>query len=308
MVKTIKVDNHIIELSNISKVLFPDDGITKGDLIEYYHKIAEIMLPYLRDRPLVMYRYPDGINKDGIVQQKVLDYFPDWIESIRVKKAGGSVEHIVCQNTATLIYLANQACFPLHIWMSRRDLLDYPDQLIFDLDPSGKDFELVREVALILRKFLQNLNLEPLVKTTGSRGLHVALPLDRSANFNEVRTFARRVANIMAEREPEKITIEQRKQKRGERVLLDYVRNSYGQTVVAPYSVRARPGAPIATPLDWDDVSNQSIGPQSYSLKNIFERLDQKRDVWAGEWRKVYSLEKAIKKLNEINRSSTTSS
>ena len=131
-----KIGNQNVELSNPDKVLFPEDGITKGDLIEYYRKIAEVMLPYLKDRPLVMNRYPDGIRKAGFVQQSISEYFPDWIDRVEVKKESGTVTHVVCQQAATLVYLANQASIVLHTWLSKQDKLDYPDQLVFDLDPS----------------------------------------------------------------------------------------------------------------------------------------------------------------------------
>jgi bifunctional non-homologous end joining protein LigD len=298
-----KIGSQNIELSNPDKVLFSQDGITKGDLVEYYRQIAEFMLPYLKDRPLVMNRYPDGIQKPGFVQQSISEYFPDWIDRVDVKKEGGSITHVVCQKTATLVYLANQACVVLHTWLSKQDKLDYPDQLVFDLDPSGEDFDRVREAAGLLRKFLQRFDLDPLVKTTGSRGLHVVLPLNRKAAFAEVHGFAHDVAAAMAGLEPEKVTIEQRKEKRKGRVLLDYMRNSYGQLVVAPYSIRARPGAPVAAPLDWEELSSGKISPQKYTLKNIFQRLARKGDPWESQWGKTYSLDKARKKLNELKPS-----
>jgi len=177
MADRIKVGKYTVELSNTDKVLFPGDGITKGDLIDYYHQIAAVMLPYIKDRPLVMHRFPDGIDAEGFYQQEIADYFPDWVKRVSVKKEGGSISHVVCQNAATLVYLANQACITLHVWLSRQDRLDNPDQLIFDLDPPDKDFEPVREAAQLLRQFLQGLSLESLVKTTGSRGLACDSPI-----------------------------------------------------------------------------------------------------------------------------------
>jgi bifunctional non-homologous end joining protein LigD len=296
MENEIRIGGHSIELTHTDKILFPEDGLTKGDLIDYYRKIAPVMLPYLADRPLVMHRFPEGIHSEGFIQQKISDYFPDWVERVAVAKEGGNISHVVCQNAATLIYLANQACVTLHVWLSRQDLLRNPDQLIFDLDPPGKDFGAVREAALILRKLFNQLDLEPLVKTTGSSGLHIVIPLDRSATFEEVRGFARGMAEYLSAG-GSVFTAEQRKDKRNGRVLLDYARNSYGQTVVAPYAVRARPGAPIAAPLDWDEVSDSKLSSQSYSIKNIFQRLDRSNDPWKGLWRKGHSLEKIRKKL-----------
>jgi bifunctional non-homologous end joining protein LigD len=296
-----KIGNQNVEITHPDKLLFPEDGITKEEVIEYYRDIADVMLPYLKDRPLVMIRYPNGIGKTSFVQQSISDYFPEWIDRVEVKKEGGTVTHVVCQQAATLVYLANQDCIVLHTWSSKRDRLDYPDQLVFDLDPSVDDFEMVREAAQILRKFLEDLDLKPLVKTTGSRGLHVIVPLNRQAAFSEVHSFAHDVAEQLALRLPEKLTIEQRKEKRKGRVLIDYMRNSYGQLMVAPYSLRAKTGAPVAAPLDWEEVSNRKINPQTYTLKNIQKRLAKKGDPWAGQFDKPYSLDKAGKKLKELN-------
>jgi bifunctional non-homologous end joining protein LigD len=300
MADRIRAGKYTVELSNTDKVLFPGDGITKGDLIDYYRQIAVVMLPYIKDRPLVMHRFPDGIDAEGFYQQEVSDYFPDWIERVSVKKEGGSISHVVCRNAATLVYLANQACITLHVWLSRQDRLDNPDQLIFDLDPPDKDFEPVREAAQLLRQFLQGLSLESLVKTTGSRGLHVIVPLDRSAGFDRVRSFARGVAETLSRLEPRKVTSELSKEKRKGRIFLDYIRNSYGQTAVAPYAVRARPGAPVATPLDWDELTELHLNAQSYTIKNMLQRLSRRQDPWQGMWRRVYSLDKAEKKLEEL--------
>ena len=295
-------------MSNLDKVFFPDSGITKGDLVEYYRQIASIMLPYLQDRPLILHRYPDGIDQERLIQQQVSSYFPDWIERIQVKKRdNGYVDHPLCQNAATLIYLANQACISLHVWPSRTDRLDYPDQLVFDLDPSGESFALVKEVALILKKFLQELDLEPYVKTSGSRGLHVVIFLDRGADFLKVRGFAQETARILSELEPEKVTVEQRKEWRKGYVLMDYVRNSYGQSMIAPYSIRALPGAPISTPLDWNELSDVDLTAQSFTVKNIFERLSRKSDPWSGRWLRPYSLEIAQQKLDRLKLGSLKS-
>ena len=188
------------------------------------------------------------------------------------------------------------------MWLSRRDRLDNPDQLIFDLDPPGKDFEPVREAARMLRKFLGELDLETFVKTSGSRGLHIIVPLDRSASFDQVRRFTQNVAGVLSEQEPGKLTSEQRKDKREGRVFMDYLRNSYGQTVVAPYAVRAEPGAPVATPLDWDEIAEPKLTSQTYNINNISWRLTRKKDPWEGLWHKARSLDRAQKKLDELKK------
>ncbi len=296
----VRVGGHTIALSNTGKLFFPEDGITKGDLIAYYHRIAEVMLPYVAGRPMTMHRFPDGIEGEGFYQQEASDYFPDWIERLPVKREGGTTTHVICQNVATLVYLANQACITPHVWLSRKDRLYYPDLLIFDLDPPGKDFTPVRQAAQLLREVLVELGLVPFVKTTGSRGLHLVVPLDRSTHFDQVRAFARDVAEVLSRYQPDKLTSETRKEKRGGRVFVDYFRNSYAQTAVAPYAVRARAGAPVAAPIGWDEVADPDTDSQSYNIKNVFHRLSRKGNPWQGLWQKSFSLERAQQRLNSI--------
>jgi bifunctional non-homologous end joining protein LigD len=295
-----KVGAHDIEITHPDKILFPEDGITKSDLIEYYRNVADVILPYLKDRPLVMNRYPNGIDKSWFVQQSISDYFPKWIDRVELKKEGGRITHVVCQNAATLVYLANQNCITFHTWLSKRDLLENPDLMVFDLDPSDRNFEKVKEAAALLKSFLLDLGLDPLVKSTGSRGLHVILPLNRKASFAEVHNFAHDIAELVVRRESEKLTIEQRKDKRHGRVLVDYMRNSYGQLLVAPYSVRAKPGAPVAIPLDWEEAFSPGIDPRSFTIKNVLGRLAKKGDPWIGRWTKRFAIDKASRKLREL--------
>jgi len=298
------VDGHQIELSNVDKILFPGDGITKGDLIDYYHRIAETMLPYMKDRPITMQRFPDGIDQEGFYQKEAPEYFPAWIrrESIEVEEEDSSQPQVVCDNTATLVYLANQACITPHVWLSRVDKIRHPDRLIFDLDPPGEDFEPVRSAAESLRSLLDELNLTSLVMTTGSRGLHVLVPIDRSKDFDAVRSFAKSVAAVLEQREPDRLTIETSKKKRGNRLFLDYLRNSYAQHTVAPYAVRARPGAPVATPLDWDELADKDLNSRTYDIGNIFRRLGQKSDPWEDAVRQSRSLEEPWRLLTEIRK------
>jgi DNA ligase D-like protein (predicted polymerase) len=203
-----------VEISNPDKALFPD-GLTKAELARYHERIAETMLPHVRGRPVHMQRFPDGIEGEEIQQRLAADYFPDFVARARVeRKRGGSVEHVVIENAETLVYLADQACITPHVWLSRIDKLDNLDQLIFDLDPPGRDVGAVRDAARALRELLGEVELTAYVKTTGSRGLHVVAPLDRSALFEEARAFARELAALLAEREPKRFTVEQRKEKR----------------------------------------------------------------------------------------------
>lgn len=297
----VRAGTHTIEVSHEDKVLFPQDGITKGELIAYYRKIAATMLPYVKGRPLMMQRFPDGIGRPGFYQKDAGKELPKWIHRVKVKKVGGQVSHVVCDDTASLVYLANQACITPHVWLSRADRLHLPDQLIFDLDPSQEDFSGVRKAARELRMLLEQLGLPAFVKTTGSRGLHVVVPLVRRANFEAARAFAREVAQVLVSRDPDHLTIEARKEQRKGRLLIDVMRNSYAQTAVAAYAVRAKPGAPVATPMTWEEVTSSRLTPQRYTLRNVFRLLEQRPDPWAGMFRKAHSLTEPAKRLQRLS-------
>jgi bifunctional non-homologous end joining protein LigD len=296
-----KIGGHKIEISHEDKVFFPKAKITKGDVIHYFRRVARVMLPHVRERPLAMHRHPDGIEGEGFFQKDVPDYFPDWIKRVTTpRKEGGKIDNVVCNNAATLVYLANQACITPHVWLSRRDKLDCPDQLIFDLDPPARKFALVRFAAKTLHDFFDELGLRVFVKTTGSRGLHVMVPLDRKQDFDSVRRFAQDVARVLAHRHPKHLTVEPRKNKRRGRLFLDTARNSYAQHAVAPYAVRAIEGAPIATPLGWNEVRDSKLNAQRFDIKNIFQRLSQKPDPWKNLRRSARSLKAARRRLNAI--------
>ena len=290
-----------VKLSNTGKVLFPDDGITKGELIEYYGQVAGRMLPYLRDRPIAMARYPDGITGHRIFQKNPADYFPDWITTVEVKKQDGTLHHVICDRPATLLYLANLACIELHVFLSRTPSLDRPDQVVFDFDPPGDGgFDDARRCALWLRTLLEDeLGLTCYVKTTGGKGLHVHLTLNGRQDFDAARGFAREAAEVLAARHPDVITTEQRKEARGGRVYADVMRNSYAQTAVAPYSVRARPGATVATPLAWDEVGDSRLSPDRFTVRTLAGRLARQPDPWAGMTRRRYDAATARRRLAE---------
>jgi bifunctional non-homologous end joining protein LigD len=297
----IRVGRHDVEITHPAKVLFPTDGITKGDLIGYYRRIAPWMIPHLQDRPLAMERYPDGIDQPSFFHKAVPSYFPDWIKKVTVKKAGGTITHVVCNNEATLVYLANQACITPHIWLSRIDKLRCPDQMVFDLDPSSETFEPVRATARAFGELLDKLELPAYVKTTGSRGLHVAVPLDREEDFDSVRAFARRLAEIVVNGDREHRTLEQRKERRLERVFVDTNRNAYAQTAAPAYAVRARPGAPISLPLDWSELNKNDLRPNGVTIRTVFERLEKAGDPWRDFRRHATSLNKARRKVEKLN-------
>jgi bifunctional non-homologous end joining protein LigD len=296
-----KIGGHNINISHKDKVFFPKAKITKGDVVDYFRRVAKVMLPHVRGRPLAMRRHPDGIKGEGFFQKEVPDYFPSWIRRVTTpRKQDGKVDNVVCDNAATLVYLANQACFTPHVWLSRRDKLDCPDQLIFDLDPPEKKFALVRFAAKALHDLFDDLGLCAFVKTTGSRGLHVVVPLDRKQDFATAREFAQDVARVLAQRHSKRLTTEPRKNKRRGRLYLDTGRNSYAQHAVAPYAIRSIEGAPIATPLSWKEVSDSKLNTQRFTIKNIFQRLSRNSDPWKNFRRSVRSFKAARKRLDAI--------
>lgn len=268
-----------VETSSLDKVLFPESGISKGELIDYYHRIGDSMVVHMRGRPLTMVRFPNGIGKGGFIQQEAPDYFPDWIDTVTVDKEGGKIVHAICNNVATLVYLANQNTITPHVWLSRTDALRKPDQIIFDLDPSGDDFGRVRRAARYVRDILEEHGLTVFLMTTGSSGVHVRAPIRPDADFDVVRAFARRLADELVDRHPEELTTEQRKNKRQGKLYLDVMRIAYAQTSVSPYAVRAREGAPVATPIDWDELGSATA--RKYTIRNIFRRMGRKNDPWA---------------------------
>jgi bifunctional non-homologous end joining protein LigD len=302
--ESVTVSGIRVELSNTGKLLFDDPEITKGDLVRYYRDMAGRILPHLRDRPLVMARYPDGIRGERIFQKNIPGYFPSWISRVEVEKAGGELRQVVCDKAATLVYLANQACIELHAFLSKTGELECPDQLVFDLDPPGEDrFGDVALLALRLRELLEDeLKLTAYVKTTGGKGLHIHLPLRASDDFDAARRFARQASEVLAARNPDLLTTQQRRAGRGDRVYADVMRNAYAQTVVAPYSVRARPGAHVATPLWWEELEDRELTPRRFTLRSIGDRLERlgTSDPWAGLGRRRYGLARAARRLEQV--------
>jgi bifunctional non-homologous end joining protein LigD len=273
-----------VKLSHPDKVLFPDDGITKADLAAYYASVGEAMVPHVRDRPMNLWRWNSGIGGQLVVQQDIPKGAPDWVERVETpRRKGGSIQHVLCQNADTLRWLSNQNCITPHVWTARRDRLDRPDRVVFDLDPpEGTDFSVVREAALAVGERLRSLGLEPFAMVTGSKGIHVVAPLKRTRESAWVRERAGEIGAEVAEGSPETLTTEWRKNKREGRILVDTARNTYGQTVVAPYAVRALPGAPVATPLHWDELSDDDLTARSWTLRTVGERLASRGDAWAG--------------------------
>ncbi len=288
-----------VETSNEDKVLFKDSGVTKDDLIDYYRRIADVMLDHVKGRPVTMQRLPDGLGGKEFYQRKRSDYFPKWLKGVTLKKEGGTVRHVVCEKTADLVYLADQACITFHAMLCKHDRPRRPDRMIFDIDPPGDRFKAACETARALREIVEEAGLVPHVMTTGSTGLHVVVPIRRGPTFDTTRKLADHIAELAVELDPDNRTTEQRKNKRGGRVFIDVNRNAYAQSGVAPYSVRAKVGAPVATPLDWDELGGKGLSSAKYDIKSLFRRLSQREDPWAGIQRRARSLSKAKDKLKK---------
>jgi bifunctional non-homologous end joining protein LigD len=276
------IDGHPITVTHPDRVVFPEDGITKGEVVEYYRKIAERMLSHVRERPLHMNRFPGGIKWAPIQQKRVPDSFPGWIKRVTVGRhgKGDTITHAVIDDQATLVYLANYNMITAHVWLSRVEAPDRPDQLIFDLDPSDEDFTLVRNTALALRELLQPMQLEPFVKTTGSRGLHVVVPIEVGPSFEEAHLFADYIGQKLAATNPTHLTTEFIKEERKGRLFIDVNRNAYAQTAVAAYSIRAKRTAPIAVPIDWGDVKDSNLKPDGINFGNVWDWLKSHSDPW----------------------------
>lgn len=300
MSEKMKKNGHTIEISHPGKEIFPEAGMSKKDLVEFYERMAKYILPFLKNRPLVMHRYPNGIEGKDFYQKDEPDYFPGWIKTVKVKlREEGSSRMVLCNDEATLLYLANQAAITPHVWLSTKSDLEKPDRLIFDLDPPKDNFSIVQDGARDLKKIFDKLDMKAYVMTTGSKGMHVVVPLDGKSDFDASRDFAKKVAAKLADEHPDKYTTETRTNKRKGRLFLDYLRNAYGQTGVAPYALRARKGAPVATPLGWNEAGKKDMGPQKYNRSNIFRRLSAKDDPWKDINSHSYSIKTASEKFDK---------
>ena len=279
--EVLRIGRQDVTVTRPDKMLFPDDGITKRDLVAYYRAVAPLILPHLENRPLTMERYPDGIGGHKIIQKSVSKYFPAWIPTATMKKHGGTVKHPVANDEATLAYLANQACITPHVWLSKSDQPATPDQMVFDLDPSTSDFEPVRRAAADLHDMLEKWKVPSFLKTSGSRGLHVVVPLKRDADYGAVHHVAHAIAAQLVKVAPDERTLEFAKKDRGSRVFIDVNRNAYAQTYAVAYAVRARPGAPISLPIEWKALDDPTLRPDGFLMRDIPGLLAHRDDPWA---------------------------
>ncbi|GGI76393.1 non-homologous end-joining DNA ligase [Legionella impletisoli] len=271
-----------VEISHPDKMLYPKSDVSKEYVAEYFNKISSYMLPFVKNRPITLKRYPNGIDEDGFFNKHRPDYFPDYVKNLTVptKEDQSTMNMVGIESEKALVYLAGQDVIELHVALSTMSSLEKPDQIIFDFDPSDNDFEKVRTASKALKNLLDQYNLHSFVKTSGSRGLHVHIPIEPNHTFDVIKKLARNIAQNLHEQCPDITTLEQRKNKRGQNVFIDFLRNDYAMTAIAPYSLRAKEGAPVATPISWEEVHDQSLTPQSYTIKNIFRRLGQIDDPW----------------------------
>lgn len=297
-----RLSNRDVSITHPEKVLFPLTSETKKDLIDYYLTVANVMVPHLKRRGVSLERYPDGLDGEGFFQKDAPRSFPDWIKTETIpKREGGSFHAPVVDSEAALVYLVNKAAITFHLYLSRVDDLERPDRMIYDLDPpeGSGDSQAVREAALDLRGLMDELDLQTWIQTTGSKGFHVVVPTDRRSTFDEVRNFARDAARILVLRKSDRYTLEQRKEKRGERVYIDTIRNAYGATAVAPYAVRALPNGPVAAPVTWKEVE-EGVSPREWTMATMPERAGRGEDPWSDLARYGRSLSKRGKELAKL--------
>jgi bifunctional non-homologous end joining protein LigD len=293
MTESLKIGRREIRITHADRVVFPEAGLTKLDLAHHYERVARLMLPYVRDRPLALQAYPEGIDHDGFFMKSVPGYFPEWVKRVTLPKKGGTTTYALAQDVATLAYLAGQNVVTLHTWLARADEPFQPDRLTLDFDPSGGGFPEVRAAARSAGDRLRSLGLTPYAMTTGSRGVHVVCPLRRGPDFPQVHGFARALAEVMVADDPRHLTLEWHKAERGKRIYVDVNRIGYAQHAVAPYAVRPRPNAPVATPIHWDELSDRTLRPDRWTIKTIGQRLAD-GDPWAGMNRRARALPRSV--------------
>ncbi|HEY8228338.1 MAG TPA: non-homologous end-joining DNA ligase [Pyrinomonadaceae bacterium] len=291
-----------VSITHPDKVLFPGDGITKAELACYYEAVAPLILPHIRNRPITMERFHRGIGEPGFFQKDVVKGFPPWLKRVEVPKHGGTVHHPIANDVRSLLWLANQNSITVHVWPSRAPKLYNPDVCVFDLDPSREDEnEALCAAAIQLRDLLTELGLPSWIKTSGSKGFHIAVPLDGKSDFGTVARFSHAVGRLLVRQHPDTLTQEFSKADRGGRILVDTGRNGYSATFAAAYSVRAKTGAPVSAPCTWKEVENCDVAPRTFTLRTMLKRTAEVRDLWGDMLRSKRSLKRPIEKLRRIS-------
>lgn len=299
---SLQVDGNQVNFTNLDKIYWPDSGLRKYDLIDYYLKISEFILPYLKDRPQNLHRHPNGINKKGFYQKDNEGLLEKWIDTIKIysKSSEREIEYMLCQNEATLLYMANLGCIEINPWNSRINSLDRPDYAVIDLDPSEKNsFEEVIEVAQVARDILDSAEIEAYCKTTGSSGIHIYMPLGAEYTYDEARDFTKLICYFIKERTEKLTSMERAVKSRKGKIYLDYLQNRRGQTLAAPYCVRPKKGAPVSTPIEWKELQS-GLKINDFHLQNMPDRLQDKGDIFKEVLKKSINMEKALERLNEL--------
>lgn len=298
--ESLLVGRQKVRLSNQQKLYWPKEKITKGDLVQYYNSIAPVMLPYLKNRPESMHRFPNGITGPSFYQKDVdPKIIPDWLKTQKMYSSSNKayIDYLVCNDAATLVYMANLGCIEIHPWNSRIATPDNPDWMVIDLDPEAIDFKAVVKTAIEVRRLFEELDITSYCKTSGSTGLHIYVPLAAKYTYDIARSFGELIAHAVHERIPDITSVVRQPKKRQGKVYLDYLQNSRGQTLAAPYSVRPKPGATVSTPLEWSEVTAR-LDPKKFTIKTIFKRLDSKGDLWSPVLKRGTNIMRALKQLS----------
>ena len=293
----VNVDGHEVKLTNLDKPIWPE-GLTKAHLVKYYSDIAPYILPHLYNRPFVMKRYPHGLTGEAFYQKEIPDYAPDWIIRRPVEHTEKIINYIICNDRATLIWLANQACIEMHAWLARLENLTCPDIAVMDMDPAeGATFADILEISLLVKRILDEFGIKCFPKTSGSRGVHLFIPLEPVYSWQKVTRSMKYVAELAQNVYPDKVTLERKVEKRAGKVYLDYLQNGRGKTMAFQYSLRPRPGAPVSTPLLWEEIMEGSIQPEDYNINTIFNRISRHGDVFAGVLKKKQNINNLLKMI-----------
>jgi len=298
----IEVEGRQVEITHPQKLLFPDPPLTKMQIMEYYLEIGPFILPHLKERPIMLWPYPEGIKKPGYIMKEAPPGRPEWVKtwSHCSESHGDLIDWVICDDLPTLIYLVNLGCLDFHPWLSRKDRPEFPDFVVFDLDPEPEvSFSDLIATALPLKDLLEKMGLRSYLKTSGARGLHIFLPIARSYDFAVTRNFALKLTLLLDQKHPELIATEWKKEKRQGKVRIDYPQNSMGKTMASVYSIRPRPGAPVSCPLEWKELEKVK-NPLDYNLKTIGGRLKEKGDLFSQALSDKQNLERALREVNAL--------
>ena len=296
--KEVEINHHSLKITNLDKIYWPEEGYTKGEVIQYYQDISPFILPYLKDRPQSLNRHPSGINGENFFQKDMGHSLPDWIETEEIFSESNkkNINYLVCQDKETLMYLNNLGCIEINPWHSRVQHLDFPDYTMIDLDPGENTYDEVVEVALAVKEVLDRARIISFPKTSGSTGMHIFIPLGAKYDFDQSKNFANIIAELVNAQLPALTSIERSPKDRRKQIYLDFLQNRTGQTIASAYSLRPKPGATVSTPLEWKEVK-KGLHPSQFTFKNIFKRLDKKGDLFKGVLGKGFDMEKSLKNL-----------